>query len=400
MIHLLIYLRYLAVAGQLLMVFFVSRRPEWGIPVLPLLVIFAGLLVFNIVSQFWFSRRKDAGSRALVFQLCVDVAALTGLLFFSGGPANPFVSLYLVPVAVAAISLEILPMAGITVLSASLYTWLLTHHLQLPHVHGGDFESHVTGMWMNFLLSAVIMVVVLGRFMSIVRDQRRRLTQARERAMRDESLLAFGSLAAGTAHQLNTPLTTLGLLIDDWETSKERPSRNDIAMMREQLAHCRDHVRSLAALARRGAMGEPSIESAEGFVCSCIERWQLLRPAVEVQVESNTREVRLRVDPTLPQALINLFNNAADASAKTDDSGIEITIELRETWLVVNILDRGPGLSLNREAMQEETYGPGLGIGLLITNASIERSGGMVRQFPREGGGCVTQVELPVMEDA
>ncbi|MBW4820769.1 hypothetical protein KJE23_09695, partial [Streptococcus salivarius] len=87
-------------------------------------------------------------------------------LYFSGGPANPFVSLYLVPVALAAIGLDIAPMLGLTVLTAALYTWLMGHHLELPHLHGSDFQLHVTGMWVNFLLSAGIMAVVLSRFMT------------------------------------------------------------------------------------------------------------------------------------------------------------------------------------------------------------------------------------------
>lgn len=399
MLQLLIYLRYLLVAGQMLTVVFVVERLNLPVPVRPLLAISGALLAFNLVSHLWWLRHRDSGTRTLVLQLLVDLLALTALLYYSGGPANPFVSLYLLPVAVAAIGLEIAPMLGLTVLTAALYTWLLRHHIALPHVHGSDFQLHVTGMWVNFLLSAGIMVVVLSRFMTIVRDQRRRLSEARERAIRDESLSALGSLAAGTAHELNTPLATMSLLVDDWIGSEQTPSREDIELLRSQLSHCRDHVRALADMARRGAAGEATVETADDFVHACVDRWRLLRPNASAIFTPAAADRAVRVDAALPQALINLINNAADANAgRGHDGPVEVATEVRDGWLVVSILDRGAGPARITALPRREREGPGLGIGLMISKASIERNRGRMRQVEREGGGCVTEVDLPLVE--
>ena len=392
MLQVLIHLRYLAVAGQVLTIFFVSQRLGLGIPAVALLCISAGMLAFNLLTHAW-ARTHTASSLTLGLQLLVDMLALTALLYLSGGPSNPFVSLYLVPVALAAICLEIGPMLALTILSALLYTVLLRHHVPLPTIHGRDFEFHVLGMWANFLLTAVIMVVTLSRFMALVKEQRRALSVARERALRDESLLAIGSLAAGTAHELNTPLATMGLLVDDWSTTSRAPSAEDLAMMREQLAHCRDHVRALVDIARQRETDEPVVRVADEFIRECVDRWLLLRPSARVTLATDTGKQRLRVDATLPQALTNLFNNAADANSG-GDSEVEITTEVRGPRLLLRILDRGPGpeaISLRSAPLS----GTGLGIGLLISNASIERNLGVVRQYRREGGGCVTEVELP-----
>lgn len=396
MIQLLVYLRYLAIAGQLLAVAFASQRLGLAIPLRPLVGIPLALLAFNLASHLWVRRRGEGGAWALSLQLVVDLIALTALLYFSGGPANPFVSLYLVPVALAASSLRIGPMAALTVLTAALYTWLLGHHVPLPHVHGGDFELHVTGMWVNFLLSAVIMTVVLGRFMAIVREQRQRLSAARERAMRDESLLALGSLAAGTAHELNTPLTTMGLLLDEWAASEAPPGEEDLAVMRTQLARCRQHVRALAYLARRGAMGETAVEPASSLLGGCVDTWRVLRPGVTVSFDDVSDGARVRVDPGLPQALINLLNNAADANARTGATDVvDVALARSGSRVRISIADRGPGPARDPDERAERR---GLGIGLLISNASIERSNGIVRQLRRDGGGCVTEVELPAIE--
>ncbi|WP_141233572.1 ATP-binding protein [Lysobacter firmicutimachus] len=401
-LQLLIYLRYMAVAGQMLTVVFVVQRLNLPIPARELLAISCGLLAFNVLSHGWSLRHRDAGPRALILQLLVDLLALTALLYFSGGPANPFVSLYLLPVAVAAIGLDIAPMLGLTALTAALYTWLMRHNIPLPHMHGGDFQLHVTGMWINFLLSAGIMAVVLSRFMSVVREQRRRLSEARERAIRDESLSALGSLAAGTAHELNTPLATMGLLVDDWLAHEEPPAREDIELMRAQLSHCREHVRALAEMARRGAAGEPTVESADGFVHACVDRWRLLRPNASAQFRPGAAGGRVRVDPGLQQAIINLINNAADANAALGrDLPVDVETAIRSGWLVLSILDRGAGPQRIAERPRlQDGEGGGLGIGLMISKAAIERSRGRMRQVEREGGGCATEIDLPLLASA
>ena len=399
MLPLLIPLRYLAVAGQLATMLFVAWRLGLGIPLVPMLSVSATLLAFNVALHLWWRRGGQAGARLLLTQLLVDMAALTALLYLAGGPANPFVSLYLVPVAIAAVGLDLVPVLSLAALSALLYTGLMRWHLPLPTVHGRDFELHVIGMWINFLLTVTIMAVVLGRFMATVKRQRRALAEVRERALRDESVLALGTLAAGTAHELNTPLTTMGLLLDDWQDG-HAPDGEDLALMRAQLAHCRDHVRTLADLARRGDADEPAPRDADALLHDCVDRWRLLRPSVAVAVDAGAAGHALRVDATLPQALIHLFNNAADANARRGtDAAVEIASRIVEGHLHIMVLDRGDGPDALAAFARAERGAHGLGVGLMISNASIERAGGHVRQFARDGGGCITEITLPLARD-
>lgn len=399
MLPLLIPLRYLAVAGQLAAVLFVAWRLGLGIPLVPMVSVSATLLAFNLALHLWWRGGGQSGPRLLMAQLLVDMAALTALLYLAGGPANPFVSLYLVPVAIAAVGLDLLPVLALAALSALLYTGLMRWHLPLPTVHGRDFELHIVGMWINFLLTVTIMAVVLGRFMATVKRQRRALAEVRERALRDESVLALGTLAAATAHELNTPLTTMGLLLDDWQDG-HAPDAEDLALMRAQLAHCRDHVRTLADLARRGDADEPLPRDADGLLRDCVDRWRLLRPSVAVSLDAGADGHAVRVDATLPQALIHLFNNAADANARSGaDAAVEIASRIAEGRLYIAVCDRGDGPDALAAFARAERSAHNLGVGLMISNASIERAGGVVRQFARDGGGCITEIVLPLAND-
>ena len=100
----------------------------------------------------------------------------------------------------------------------------------------------------------------------------------------------------------------------------------------------------------------------------------------------------------LSQSILNLLNNAADASLKH----IEIEVNWNHQELHLEILDYGEGLK--GEAVQRagqaffttKAPGQGFGIGLFLANANIERFGGRVRLTNREGGAC-TQVILPLI---
>src|SRR3546814_6864529 len=115
--------------------------------------------------------------------------------------------------------------------------------------------------------------------------------------------------------------------------------------MREQLLRCRRHVGVLAALARRGALGEAEMQPVDAFIDDCLNHWQLLRPGVVVDKGKPLPAVRISVDQALPQALINLLNNAADANAAAgSEQAVTLDGKVVDGRYVLHILDRGPGL--------------------------------------------------------
>lgn len=394
---LLVYLRYVVIVGGVVALVMAHSMMRLGPALWPLIITLALLLAGNVAAHVWLRRQGDELPALFTVQLLFDVGALTVAMYFSGGPGNPFVSLYLVPVAMAAAVLPWRPAVLVALAAVAAYTGLLWKHQHLMHLGGDGFATHVTGMWVEFIFSAALLLVVLARFRALLASQRARLAQSRERALRDESLIAVGTLAAGTAHELNTPLTTLGMLIDDMRPG-DVLSADDLVLIRAQLKRCREHVAALASLARRGA-DEAQVVNAECFVREALERWSLMRPGIEVRFVADDPSARIRADASLAQALLNLLNNAADANAAT---GSGESLELRAARVDGNwslrILDRGPGPDGSVAAAAGKARYGGLGIGLMISNASVERSGGRVRLFARPDGGSVTELMLPAVE--
>lgn len=90
----------------------------------------------------------------LTAQLALDVAGLAAFLYLNGGYANPFASLFLLPLAVAATVLPMRHTAGLTALVVAGYTLVMFAYRPLPHYHGslGDsFDLHLLSMWLGLV---------------------------------------------------------------------------------------------------------------------------------------------------------------------------------------------------------------------------------------------------------
>jgi two-component system, sensor histidine kinase RegB len=342
---------------------------------------------------------------------------LTILLYLHGGATNPFVSLYLVPIAISAATLSIrftVALATFCLLaySALMFYYHPLHFLSPGHemvMNNGQHSMHMTdsntvnwhiaGMWLNFVLSTLLISYFVLRMARALRSQDAELSAIREKQLRDEQLLGIATLAAGTLHELGTPLATMTLLTEDLQSNAAgNPTiAEDAKLLAEQLARCRTIVHSLARAAE-----QPSDQLQRVPLVSYLDKvlgdWQLLQPAVPVQKQFEHAHSFIRVDSTFEQALINLLNNAAEASP----NGIDIFIgeAATEDTVTISILDHGTGIRLDTASLGKpfaSTRGPGRGLGLFLSNASIERLGGKVMLQSHSGGGTLTTVTLPVV---
>ena len=127
----LIALRTIAIFAQCTMLalvhFFLTISLSW----LPMLGCIGMLIAFNLFSWFRLHSDSPVSNIELFVQLSVDVIALSILLYYAGGSTNPFVSLYLLPIVIAAASLPQGYTWAMAIFTTSCYTALMKYYQQL-----------------------------------------------------------------------------------------------------------------------------------------------------------------------------------------------------------------------------------------------------------------------------
>jgi two-component system sensor histidine kinase RegB len=401
-------IRNIALGGHLLALLFFSQIQNIGLPVTVLSVILA-FYALVIAATWWRSFQKPAITELEFFvHLLMDILFFTALLYFSGGASNPFISYYLVPISIAATTLPTRYTWSVALLSLGAYSWLLANYLPIPALapmsehshHSSSNNLHIMGMWCNFALSALLITYFVTRMANTLKQQEIKLAQQREDKLRDEQVIGIGTLAAGTAHELGTPLNTMKILVDEMQHDKSdfNPSsyNEELTILQQQIEQCRTTLKQLVATAETSTESL-EVKPAQEYFDKLFERWQVMRPKTHANIyyADNLPECTIRFHPTIAQSLTNLLNNAADASLEVD---VDLSWNTQEVHL--NIRDYGKGISPE----QQETLGKpfnsdkpdGMGLGLFLTQASVNRYGGEVTISPAVGQGTLTQVVLPL----
>jgi len=406
----LVLLRSIGIAGQVAIIGFAHLQLGLELPLVPLAAIIASLGLWNLLSWLRLGKTRPVSREEFFVQVVVDVAALTGLLYFTGGATNPFAWIYLLPLMILTINLPRRYAWSMAAIAIAAYSSLMAWHVPLPlpgtHMHhDSGFSLHIFGMWFGFVLSAVLMVHFVSHMANNLRDRDRQLAAAREKSLRDERLIALGTLAAGAAHELGTPLGTMAILtkelLHDYPPETDPELHSQLEILHGQTQRCKDALSVISAssgVAQAAAGG--SLELAT-FLTDLIQQWRSHRPdiAVELDIMEGASGKRILADETLRQAITNILDNAADASP--DHVTFQARWDSRE--LLLRVLDRGAGLhpaiSDTIGDSQVSTKEHGLGLGLFLAHGAVQRLGGEVQLFDRAGGGVCTEIRLPLCAD-
>ncbi|SMB26442.1 ATP-binding region, ATPase-like:Histidine kinase A, N-terminal [Sterolibacterium denitrificans] len=399
------WLRDFAIAMLALVVIIARPLFHTLVPWLPAFSLLGLWTLISIATWIRLRRPSAVDQRELLLHIGIDLAMLTALLAVSGGPANPLTALYLPPIAIAAAVLPAPHAWFIALLGVAAYSLLWKFSLSLT-VEDVDraMQMHLTGMWLTFAISALLIAGFIGRITIALRRRERQLAAAREQALRDERIVALGNLAAGAAHELGTPLATMAVITGELAHDPALPGelQTDIQLLKQQIGACKNIISSLAERAGvQRAEGGKAL-AADQWLAQLVARWRTMRPQVAPRLQlsaaagSTAAAPRIFIETTLEQALLNLFNNAADASPED----VAILAQWDSLRLRIDILDRGPGMdsALLAQAGREffSTRSEGTGIGLFLAHAALDRHGGSIRMTPRADGGTLTRVELPL----
>ncbi len=425
----LVLLRVIAILAQGATLLLVHSFLEMQLPWLPLLSCIAALALFNLFSWLRLRANNPVTNIELFMQLCADVLALSVLLYYAGGSTNPFVSLYLLPLVIAAAILPQRHTWAMAALTTASYTALMKYFVPLPELHAASaendmamimpghdhdhmqmmqhampqddaFNMHVFGMWMGFVISAVVVAYFVEKMANAVRKRDEKLARIREQTLRNERIVALGLQAAGAAHEMGTPLATLAVVIGELKREADAlPEwRENLDLLDGQVRNCRRILDKLLANAQDTVQHVP--QALEQFIAATLDEWQLLRPTVHYRyhVMGEQPSPQMKIDHALRAALLNLLNNAADVSPQE----IDIYVRWDKQNFTFEIQDHGGGLTPeaadNAGSAFFTTKEQGRGLGLFLANATVEQMGGKVRLFNREGGGATTEVVIPLGE--
>lgn len=403
----LVWLRMISNLAQVLVLVLVLYGLRIDLYVWPLASIILGLWLVNMVVLWRMRWRFAVTELEIMLQLALDMIGLAGLVYWSGGSTNPFISLLLVPIALSAAFLRVPYIVALVVLGALLYSLLLRYYVPLPPVgsrFGGDFNLHILGMWASFLLSSVIAAIFVYKLAQAGRDSERKLGEARDSMIRNEHIVAVGAMAAGTAHEMNTPLATIGMLADEIAEGAEQEEqvREDAAEISRQVARCRDQLKRLQFVSKKRDTVTTETDSLKNYLAHAVSDWSAMRSEIEIDVSlelADNEQIRDR-GGLLAQALANLLNNAADASLENERVDVALHGYMRGENLCLDIDDFGPGLSdaqlkiAGKSAFTSKQKG--MGLGLVLSHSTLENLGGEIRLTNRENGGVRAAIQVPM----
>lgn len=401
----LIQLRWIAVIGQVATILIVHEAMGIPLPLGPLLAAPLALALINIGSLPLLKNRADVTDGELLVALLVDVGALTWQLYLTGGAANPFVLLYLLQIVIGAMLLRRESSWTIVAVTSLSFAGLMlkSQPLHLPSSHAADpLGLYIQGSAICFLLIAVLVVLFLSRIKNDLRERDAALAAIRQHAAEEEHIVRMGLLASGAAHELGTPLSSLSVILGDWQRMPQFAGdpelERDMADMRTAIDRCKTIVGATLASAGEARGVAPRITTMRQFLDEIVSDWRNSRLIGTLEYDDSFGEdVRIISDPALKQVIGNVIDNAVEVSP----DWIRVSAWRENDALVLSVSDNGPGFT--RETLMSfgqpyrSTKGrPGGGLGLFLLVNVLRTLGGAAEARSRPGGGAIVSLRLPL----
>jgi two-component system sensor histidine kinase RegB len=414
----LLALRWGAVLCQIVLIFSVWMVMHVNIPLLPVATIILFEVASNLYLHLRHRRNAPVSNQTILLILLTDTILLTGLLQITGGAMNPFVFLYLIHIVTGAIILRekcswlitattlacysllfFFPPAFITALSDT--EALASTELQRIDSLTGSFQLHLKGMGGAFIVTSLFVVFFVSKIQRALTENRVKIQSMEKERQRNERLAALATFAAGAAHELATPLSTVAVISCEMihtlqNRGESKELLDDVRLIRSQVAECKEILYQMTA----GAGGHLGEELREFSIQQVVDQ-------ILVEIREEDRQ-RIRVDSgsedlmiTMPfrslcRTIKGLVKNGLEASPPHE--GVSMRWFTTAQYLGIEIRDRGTGFEKKMEAQASDpffsTKDAGLGLGLFLARSMAEQFGGSLVIEPQAGQGSLVTLTL------
>ncbi len=427
----LLKLRSAAVLGQLATIAAVHFGVGVELPLLPLVAVIMLGMMANLALQGWFAWQSRSGQpeswvrvgrHVLGVVLVFDVLLLAALLYFTGGAGNPFVAFFFVNLVLSTVILDgrwLLSVVGAAVAGFALVLW---RHVALPGIGAPTLVYEVPGrsrslqdlsLWAWGSLAAFVAVATFTAYfvrtlLAELLERERELEGVRQRRADALRLEALANLAAGAAHELSSPLSTIAVVAKELGRELEQAhapdaQTEDAQLIRREVARCRKILDQMSLDAGE-TVGEEMADSPIGeLVARALD--QVGEPG-RVRVDLGPlAEARLRVPRVaVTRALRALVRNGLDASRA--GTLVEVRGEELDGEIAIRVQDSGSGMDAETLERASDPFfttkdpGRGMGLGLFVVRTLAERLGGRLELQSTEGAGTQATFVLPAPGDS
>lgn len=399
-----------AIVGQTIAI--VATRWIMGIniPVPHLFGIVAIEVVANAAAEVLLERSTRVSDGAIASVMVFRAVVLTALLALSGGVVNPFSTMYLVDIALATVLLGATWAWTIFFVSLSFYGamfgldqfgWL---QFFPPVDRDAIMARHMQGMWVAFAVAAAFIVYIVQRVQVALTQVQEALAEERSLSLRKDKVASLATLAAGAAHELSTPLSTIAVAVKELQRSAEKSGApeeqiEDLDLIREQVKRCRNILHHMSVQAGQN-IGEPIAPLP-------LSRW--VQVALEFLPDPSRVELHTNVElddyavkgPArgLTRALRSLLKNAVQASPP--DRSVQLRVTVEKGQVRAEVEDGGCGMPPDILSRAGEPFfttkvpGEGMGLGLFLTYTLAEQLGGGLEISSTPGVGTTATIKLP-----
>jgi len=251
------------------------------------------------------------------------------------------------------------------------------------------------------------------RFQTLMTDvdqTKSKLEWSREHLEQAEKWALMGKLAAGVAHSVRNPLTSVKMRLFSMERTLALTSsqKEDFEVISEEIRHIDTIVNNFLEFSRPPKLKMQKVSPSDSVDMAVqLLRHRLESYDIDVKVKREKRLPSISADPDqLKEVLVNLMVNACESMVQGGSIRIEEENSFSEEMgpvVILKVIDNGPGIP---ESIQDRLFQPffstkeeGTGLGLSIATRIVEEHGGRLGVNSKESEGSTFIITLPSTED-